>query len=48
MDASDASSLSGEYLRKRLSEIKADAIEQEWDHNTFSLAQDHLTDPLER
>lgn len=48
MDASDVNSLSGEYLRKRLSEIKAEAIEQEWDRNTFSLAQDHLTDPLER
>lgn len=48
MDASDVKTLSGEYLRERLSGIKAEAIEQEWERDTFDAARDQLTALVER
>lgn len=48
MDVSDVQALSGEYLRERLSEIKADAIKQNWDSSTFSIARERLTETLDR
>jgi integrase len=48
MDVSDVQALSGEYLRERLSEIKADAIKQNWEPDTFSLARERLTETLDR
>lgn len=48
MDASDVQALSGEYSRERLSEIKTDAIKQNWDSGTFSLARERLIDALDR
>jgi integrase len=48
MDVSDVQALAGEYLRERLSDIKAEAIEQEWEIDTFDAAQDQLTDSIER
>jgi integrase len=48
MDVSDVQALSGQYLRERLSEIKADAINQNWEPDTFSLARERLTEALDR